>query len=114
MNKRILITVVVVLCFGLLFAFVGCTDDGTNTTSTGSNSNTQIEGAPAFQPADHEGRFESGGGSFCYGCHGAGENANPMLKDSVAIPEDHYEGESYDSLAVNPERLQCITCHPVE
>ena len=47
----------------------------------------------------------------CYGCHGANDQANPMLADATALPADHYAGGDAGSLEMDPTHEQCITCH---
>ena len=47
-------------------------------------------GAPPLMPTSHDGRFENLGAAGCYGCHGANDQANPMLADATALPADHY------------------------
>lgn len=69
---------------------------------------------PTLQPAGHEGRFEGGGGAMCEGCHGY-DSANGDAKQSGAlvVPESHYVDGSYDASEMDPNRMQCITCHPL-
>ena len=62
-------------------------------------------GAPPLMPTSHDGRFENLGAAGCYGCHGANDQANPMLADATALPGDA------GSLEMDPTHEQCITCH---
>lgn len=68
-------------------------------------------GAPPLMPASHADRFQDLGANGCYGCHGANDKANPMLKGAVALPADHYADGSVETQAVDPTHEQCITCH---
>lgn len=72
---------------------------------------TAPEGTPAPLPASHQGRFDDLGASGCYGCHGANEKANPQLATAAVLPEDHYLNGMYETLALDPVREQCNTCH---
>lgn len=106
----ILLTVVIALMACLLMAscqskttvpaLVGVTDVGA--------------GNPPLQPpTDHANRWETGGTAMCYGCHGAGDKANPMNGYAPAIPNDHYANGDATTKTLNAERQQCIQCHPV-
>lgn len=68
-------------------------------------------GAPPLMPTSHDRRFENLGAAGCYGCHGANDQANPMLADATALPTDHYAGGDAGSLEMDPTHEQCITCH---
>ncbi|MEQ3362236.1 hypothetical protein [Raoultibacter massiliensis] len=109
MKKRVITACVCLAVVGSLGVFAGCSEQ----SSPASPSASAAEGAPALQPADHDGKFERGGSSMCYGCHGNGSLANPQLTGATIIPEDHYADGSYDSKALDPARDQCLTCHPV-
>ena len=50
-------------------------------------------------------------GTVAGGCHGANDQANPMLADATALPADHYAGGDAGSLEMDPTHEQCITCH---
>ncbi|MDR2715158.1 MAG: hypothetical protein LBB46_00205 [Coriobacteriaceae bacterium] len=91
---------------------VGCTQ-GSSNSGAKSAAAEEFVGMPTLAPADHDGRFEFGGGNYCYTCHGNGDAGNPMEADAVAIPENHYANGSYDSKAIDPPRMQCNTCHSV-
>lgn len=106
--KKFKIIAITLLVFALLFGIVGCASDGGTSTASGSTYETE----PPLQPADHGGRFESLGANGCYGCHGNGEMANPILESAKAMPENHYLDGSYDSMETDPDRAQCNTCHP--
>lgn len=108
MKKRIVTACLCLAVAGSIGALAGCSGQ----TSAGATASA-ADGAPAFQPADHEGKFERGGEGMCYGCHGNGSVANPQLKDAIIIPEDHYVDGSYDTRELDSSRNQCITCHPV-
>ena len=70
--------------------------------------------APPLQPAeDHQGIWESKGSEGCYGCHGADENGARKVEAAPALPEDHYAAGDISSMKIDPERDQCIICHPV-
>ncbi len=80
--------------------------------STGTEVNADIPaGAPPLMPENHQGRFEDRGAAGCYGCHGANDQANPMLNGAVALPDDHYANSDADTRTVDPTHDQCITCH---
>ena len=112
MKKRIITTCLCLAVVGSLGLFAGCSESGATPSGT-SDPKAGALGAPALQPADHEGKFERGGSSMCYGCHGNGSLANPHLTGAVLIPEVHYVDGSYDSKELDPIRAECITCHPV-
>lgn len=82
--------------------------------SSESDAEVEISGTPALMPEGHEGRFENLGAEGCYGCHGANETANPMLATATALPADHYVGGDASSLALDPNRAECLTCHAQE
>jgi cytochrome c-type protein NapB len=106
-------TTIVISLFALIFslcAFVGCQAESSKTETAGEE---RIASTPPLQPESHLGKFEEGGALQYYGCHGAGELANPMLTDSGAMPEDHYVGFDSSSQQIFPDRMQCISCHPV-
>lgn len=109
MKKRIITACFCLAIIGSLGAFAGCSEQG----AAASSGSAVPEGAPALQPADHDGKYERGGSNMCYGCHGNGSLANPQLTGAVIIPEDHYADASYDSKELDSARNQCITCHPV-
>ena len=70
------------------------------------------EGAAPTMPVSHEGRYDRLGANGCYGCHGANADANPMLKQATALPEDHYTTESPQSITdMSADHSQCNTCH---
>jgi len=87
-------------------AVAGCSNGGSAAEAEVS------DGTVPLMPVDHDGRFDAEeGGEKCYTCHGATKDANPKVESAVAMPEDHYADASYDSLAIDPVRNQCITCH---
>ena len=77
-------------------------------TVAGCSQEAPREDVNANVPA---GRFENLGAAGCYGCHGANDQANPMLADATALPADHYAGGDAGSLEMDPTHEQCITCH---
>ena len=97
---------VVAMAFGALAA-AGCSGAA---PAEDVNANVPA-GAPPLMPATHQDRFETLGASGCYGCHGANDQANPMLTGSVALPDAHYADGSPDSREIDPTHGQCITCH---
>ena len=97
---------VVAMAFGTLAA-AGCSGPA---PAEDVNANVPA-GAPPLMPATHQDRFEPLGASGCYGCHGANDQANPMLADATALPADHYAGGDAGSLEMDPTHEQCITCH---
>lgn len=105
MKKKFSILIVALVLIAVC-ALIGC-------ATTQDNASEKVPGAPALQPANHEGRSERGGSNLCYGCHGAGSLANPNLTYASKIPEDHYKDQSYETKEIDPDREQCITCHPV-
>lgn len=105
----ILLTVVIALMSCLLLA--SCQKA---TAPAMQNVTAVSAGNPPLQPAlDHQGRWETGGAPMCYGCHGAGDKANPMNGYSPAIPNDHYTNNDATTKTLDSERKQCIQCHPV-
>ena len=107
--KKTLITV----CACLVLAATLSIAAGCSATNGATAPEATPAGAPALQPTDHADRFERGGANRCYGCHGNGSLANPQLVGANLIPEDHSADASYDSKQIDPNRDQCITCHPV-
>lgn len=107
MNARLKVTVLIMMIavIGLAGLF-GCAKEG-------ESSEAKSSSAPALQPANHMGRFESLGANGCYGCHGNGELANPNLTKATVMPQFHYVDGSYDSKQYDPGYAQCISCHPV-
>ena len=63
-------------------------------------------------PASHEGRFQELGAPGCYGCHGAGKDADPLLTQAPALPADHYVDGDPATREVFGPRGECITRHP--
>lgn len=106
--KKQLITaaLVAVMAMGLGTA-AGCSQEA---PKEDVNANVPA-GAPPLMPTSHEGRFESHGAAGCYGCHGANDQANPMLVGAIALPEDHYANGDASSYEMDPTHEQCITCH---
>ena len=124
MKKHILSTVITVLFLAMAFFTLGCNAEQVNigspdsTSSSNSNNSTSPQASPqetpslpALMPASHENRFEEKGANACYGCHGAGDLANPMLNGAAIIPANHYVEGSYETKQLAPERAQCNTCH---
>ena len=106
--KKHMITAALVLVMAMgLGAIAGCSQEAPK-----ENVNANVPaGAPPLMPTSHDGRFEATGAAGCYGCHGANEQANPMLTGSVALPDDHYANSDASSLEMDPPHEQCITCH---
>lgn len=70
------------------------------------------EGAAPTMPSGHENRYADLGANGCYGCHGANQDANPMLASATALPADHYAVEVPTSIKdLAADHSQCITCH---
>lgn len=117
MNKRmrrsqaITAILMIALCVALA-SIAGCSSSGAKSDKAEAEAETSVFSAPALQPVDHEGRFEQGGATLCYTCHGATDKGNPQQSTARAIPNDHYQGGSPDSQELNADRNQCITCHP--
>lgn len=107
MKKHIASAAVVLALTASLGAVVGCSQES---VQEDVNANVPA-GAPPLMPPNHEGRFESLGAAGCYGCHGANDKANPMLAQSQALPDDHYENADPGSFEVDPTHAQCNTCH---
>lgn len=106
--KKQAITAALVLSMALgMGAIAGCSEQA---PKEDVNANVPA-GAPPLMPANHEGRFDSLGANGCYGCHGANEQANPMLTKSTALPDDHYAGGDVGSYEMDPTHEQCNTCH---
>lgn len=108
MKKKYLMTAAVTFA---LVASLG-TIAGCASAPAKENVNANIPaGAPPLMPVNHADRFDDLGANGCYGCHGANDQANPMVKDAVAMPEDHYAGGSSTSKQFDPTHGECITCH---
>ncbi len=107
--KKQLVTGALVLAMALgAGALAGCAES--SAPKDDLNANVPA-GAPKLMSSSHEGRFDRLGANGCYGCHGANDKANPMLKDATAMPENHYLNGSYDTKQLDPGREQCNTCH---
>ena len=107
MQKKHLVASAAMACALGAFCIAGCP-----AAPAKEDVNANIpEGAAPLMPVTHEGRFERLGASGCYGCHGANDQANPMLDDATALPADHYAGGDAGSLEMDPTHEQCITCH---
>ena len=107
MQKKHLVASAAMACALGAFCIAGC-----SAAPAKEDVNANIpEGAAPLMHVTHEGRFERLGASGCYGCHGANDQANPMLAGSVALPDDHYADGSPDSRQIDPTHGQCITCH---
>ena len=106
--KKILLTGAFAGVIALTCAFgVGCSPAiGSSTAAL-----TEPQGSAPIMPAGHTGRYEDLGVPGCYGCHGASSTANPMLATATILPENHYVDESYGTLAIDPVRYQCLSCH---
>ena len=90
-----------------LGSLAGC--GGTTGTSAPAG---QAVGEPPLMPASHEGRFYELGADGCYGCHGANEDANPLLAQATPLPADHYADGDVSTYEVFGARRECLTCHP--
>ena len=89
-------------------ALAGC---GSAPAKQDVNANVP-EGAAPTMPAGHENRYADLGANGCYGCHGANQDANPMLASATALPADHYSVEAPTSIKdLAADHSQCITCH---
>lgn len=105
--KKHVVTAALALVMALgLGAVAGCSEQREESV----NANVPA-GAPPLMTKGHEGRFESLGAAGCYGCHGANDQANPMLNGATALPDDHYAGGDVGSREMDPTHEQCITCH---
>lgn len=106
--KRRMITASLALSMTLAAGIIiGCSEEP---PKTGANSDIPA-GAPPFMPENHQTRFEDRGAAGCYGCHGANDQANPMLNGATALPNDHYSDDNTDTRRIDPTHEQCITCH---
>ena len=112
MKKFLIVISMCILIFSFA-ALAGCSAQNQKNQTTTNLTEMKIASTPSLQPAGHQGRFEEGGVGLCYGCHGAGDLANPMLKAASIMPEDHYVNNSYGSQKISVDRYQCISCHPV-
>lgn len=108
MKKHAIVTALVLTLILGVAALAGCATQ--QTTGWSGNDNIPAGAAPLMPPT-HEGRYDSLGADGCYGCHGANDQANPMLTGSVALPDDHYLNADAQTKEVDPVREQCITCH---
>ena len=107
MKKKAIATALVLTMTLGVGALAGC-----STERAGYAGNDDIPpGAAPLMPPTHVGRADSLGAAGCYGCHGANDQANPMLADATALPADHYAGGDAGSLEMDPTHEQCITCH---
>lgn len=100
------LTLALLLGAGVL---AGCSGESDSDGWSGNDGIT--EGAAPLMPPTHEGRYESLGAAGCYGCHGANEDANPMLAAAVALPDDHYEDSDPTTLTLDGTHGLCNTCH---
>ena len=108
-KKSIAAALVLTMALGTA-TLAGCAQE-----RVGYTGNDNIpDGAASIMPASHEGRFENLGAKGCYGCHGANDQANPMLTGATALPDDHYKDGDAGTQQMEPTREQCITCHPQE
>lgn len=106
--KKHMMTAALVLAMTMgLGAMAGCSEEA---PKEDVNANVPA-GAPPLMPTSHENRFEELGAAGCYGCHGANEQANPMLAKSTALPDDHYADGNAGSYEMDPTHEQCTTCH---
>lgn len=106
--KKHMMTAALVLAMTMgLGAMAGCSEEA---PKEDVNANVPA-GAPPLMPTSHENRFEDLGAAGCYGCHGANEQANPMLAKSTALPDDHYANGEVGSFEMDPTHEQCNTCH---
>lgn len=106
--KKHMVTAALVLVMAMsLAAISGCSQEP---VKEDVNANVPA-GAPPLMPTSHEGRFDTLGAAGCYGCHGANEQANPMLAKSVALPDDHYVNGDSSTFEMDPTHEQCNTCH---
>lgn len=108
MKKKMIATLSLIVVMSGFIVLVACTSP----TQTETNPSDLVS-TPSLQPANHEGRFEEGGSTVCYGCHGAGDLANPILQNATIIPENHYTNQDYNTKELSVERSQCTTCHSV-
>ena len=90
----------------------GCAGAGGQVDAS-AQAGASPDAAPVMPASHSAARFDNMGAAGCYGCHGAGDKANPMLTGAVALPDDHYEGDSADSRAIEGRHLLCNTCHVV-
>ena len=106
MKKRVFAMLLAVMMIAGLAA--GC---GSAPAKQDVNANVP-EGAAPTMPSGHENRYEDLGANGCYGCHGANQDANPMLASATALPADHYAVEVPTSIKdLAADHSQCITCH---
>ena len=106
--KKTMITAALALTLALgAGALAGCSAEKPASTV---NADTPAGAAPVM-PATHEGRYDELGANGCYGCHGANDQANPMLTGSTALPDDHYLNADPNAQELDPVRGQCNTCH---
>ncbi len=94
----------------------GTADDVAATQSASLDGSSAAEEKAAsrgavLQPADHEGRFESGGADLCIVCHDVDA---VELSGATALPESHYVTGDDGERSLDPLRNQCVTCHVVD
>ena len=109
MKKKLVIVCLACALAATLGLMVGCGPQ-TQSEIRGAQA-VELNGSPANIPAAHGDRFARLGAQGCYGCHGASENANPMLYGSAPLPVDHYVGADITTFEIDPVHAQCITCH---
>ena len=108
--KRKVVACAVLACVLAPAAFAGCAGGSVDASTQAGAS---PDAAPVMPVNHSSARFDAMGASGCYGCHGAGDNANPMLTGSVALPADHYQDGDVDSRSIDRRHLLCNTCHVV-
>ncbi len=116
--KKKLITLVAVFTLVMSLGLLAACGTQSGSTSGASGSTTTetavLDGLPSNLPnKDHIGYVElqNDSGKECYTCHGNSDAGNPTQVDARIVPEDHYVNKSYDSMAFDPSRVQCQSCH---
>ena len=112
MRRRYLAALGFMSIFVLLAAaVVGCAPAAVESDVSSVYENIESDGLPSVLPADHQGRFESGGYEMCASCHLAGPSGEPVTSDARVVPMDHYVDGDPATMTFDPNRSECITCH---
>lgn len=74
--KRKVVACAVLACVLAPAAFAGCAGGSVDASTQAGAS---PDAAPVMPVNHSSARFDAMGASGCYGCHGAGDNANPCL-----------------------------------
>ena len=105
---------IVMFAVGLVMALSLVALGGCNAETEQVERSAELSGVPAIVPASHGDRYEVLGSDGCYGCHGAGDLADPMLNGATPLPLSHYKDGTPDTREIDPVHNLCNTCHVQE